>query len=116
MIREASQTARLHAIFEGRVQGVGFRYAVQRIARRLGVRGWVRNLASGEVELVGEGPREALEQLLEECRRGAGTAGHVRRAWTQWEEPEGAFTAFEIRPDGPSRPLLERSSSVTRGR
>jgi hypothetical protein len=54
--------------------------------------------------------------LLEECRRGAGTAGHVRRAWTQWEEPEGAFTAFEIRPDGPSRPLLERSSSVTRGR
>src|SRR2546421_8024107 len=54
---------RLHAVVRGDVQGVGFRYFVQRKADQLGVRGWVRNNDDGTVEVVAEGERAALEQL-----------------------------------------------------
>ncbi len=97
---------RLHAIFEGYVQGVGFRYAVRRLAQRYGVSGWVRNLVSGEVELVGEGERGALEKVLETCRAGAGTPGQVRNVWVEWLPASGEFRGFEIRANGPRRSLL----------
>lgn len=57
----------LHAEIRGRVQGVGFRYWVVEEAVRLGLKGWVRNLRDGGVELEAEGPEEqlfALEKLL----------------------------------------------------
>lgn len=95
--------ARLHLVVWGDVQGVGFRYAVQRLATRLGLTGWVRNLDSGEVELVAEGPQPALLQLVEACRRGAGTVGHVRGEQVEWQTPRGEFSRFEIRPNGPRR-------------
>ena len=50
---------RLHAVVRGDVQGVGFRYYVQRKARQLGLPGWVRNNEDGSVELVAEGARRA---------------------------------------------------------
>ncbi len=56
--------SRLRAIVRGQVQGVGFRMWAQRRARMLGISGYVRNLADGSVEVVGEGPRETLEQFL----------------------------------------------------
>lgn len=100
---DRERLARLHLVVWGEVQGVGFRYAVRRLATQLGLTGWVRNLASGEVELVAEGPRTALLDLLDACRRGAGTVGCVRGEQVEWAPPQGQFAGFEIRPDGRRR-------------
>lgn len=54
----------------GRVQGVGFRDWTQREANRLGLSGWVRNLANGNVEAVFSGPAEAVERMLAAARTG----------------------------------------------
>ncbi|ALK09201.1 acylphosphatase [Blastochloris viridis] len=54
----------------GRVQGVGFRYFVERTAARLGVDGWVRNRADGSVEAVAAGEDAAVAAMIEACRRG----------------------------------------------
>lgn len=54
---------RFHLRIAGRVQGVGFRWFAREEARRLDLAGWVRNLPTGEVEILAEGPRVALEEL-----------------------------------------------------
>ena len=54
-------SARLRLLVHGRVQGVFFRQAAADEARQLGLRGWVRNLANGDVEIVAEGPRRELK-------------------------------------------------------
>ena len=61
---------RKHYLFSGRVQGVGFRYFARRLARELGLSGWVRNLANGDVEIEAQGEEERLEQFLLEVRLG----------------------------------------------
>lgn len=57
-------------IVYGRVQGVGFRFFVEREARRLALRGWVRNRHDGSVECMAIGPPEALDQLHHKLRQG----------------------------------------------
>jgi acylphosphatase len=79
----------------GRVQGVGFRYAVERAARSRGVAGWVRNRHNGTVEAVFEGDAEAVESLVRLCREGPRGA-EVDRADVVDEAPEG-LGGFEIR-------------------
>jgi acylphosphatase len=54
----------------GRVQGVGFRHFARQAARSLGVRGWVRNLPEGAVEVQVAGPAERLQAFKLELRRG----------------------------------------------
>lgn len=49
----------------GRVQGVGFRYATQREATILGLKGWVRNCENGDVELLASGSRDAIDHLTQ---------------------------------------------------
>jgi acylphosphatase len=61
---------RLHVRVAGRVQGVGFRWYVREEARRLGVAGWVRNLPSGEVELLAEGDEAILSELARAVGKG----------------------------------------------
>ncbi|MBI5527247.1 MAG: acylphosphatase [Deltaproteobacteria bacterium] len=61
---------RVHLLISGIVQGVSFRYFTVREAERLGVRGWVRNLPSGEVEAVAEGAPDAVEHFVAWCRHG----------------------------------------------
>jgi acylphosphatase len=61
---------RCRAVVSGRVQGVFFRDSCAREARRLGVRGWVRNRADRTVEVVAEGPRDRVEELIDWCRHG----------------------------------------------
>jgi acylphosphatase len=79
----------------GRVQGVGFRYAVERAARTRGVAGWVRNCRDGTVEAVFEGDAESVEALVRLCREGPRGA-EVDRAEATEEDPEGLLR-FEIR-------------------
>ncbi|HEY4356146.1 MAG TPA: acylphosphatase [Acidobacteriaceae bacterium] len=61
----------LHFMVRGRVQGVGFRWFVHREAAELGLRGWVRNTDSGEVEIVAAGDAEDLADLRTELHKGS---------------------------------------------
>lgn len=61
---------RVRVLISGGVQGVSYRASARREAQRLGVCGWVRNLADGRVEAVLEGRAEAVEQMLTWCHRG----------------------------------------------
>ena len=61
----------LHFLVKGRVQGVGFRWFVQREAAELGLRGWVRNTVDGQVELVAAGEAEQLNELKVALKRGS---------------------------------------------
>ncbi|MEX2626700.1 MAG: acylphosphatase [Ilumatobacteraceae bacterium] len=71
----------------GRVQGVYYRDSCRSVATGLGVRGWVRNLADGSVEVVVEGPRDAVEEMIEWCRVGP---------------PRAEVTGVEISDEAPS--------------
>jgi acylphosphatase len=59
-----------HAVFRGRVQGVGFRVFVEDAAVRQGLEGWVRNRRDGSVEALFTGPVEAIDAVIERCRKG----------------------------------------------
>ena len=89
--------ARAHVRLKGRVQGVGFRYAAADEARRLGLHGWVRNLDSGEVEAVFEGPREKVVDMVRWCEDGP-PGSYVRDVKVSWDEPLEQLGQFEIRP------------------
>ncbi|MGP1674215.1 MAG: acylphosphatase [Candidatus Limnocylindrales bacterium] len=97
--RAATPVARLDATIRGRVQGVGYRYLVLHRAMDLGLVGWVANTADGSVRCVVEGPRPALETLLETLA--VGPAGAlVERVLPTWSAPAGGFVSFEIRSGG----------------
>lgn len=87
---------RIHAIVEGTVQGVGFRYFVQDAANLLGVTGWVRNRWDGSVEVIAEGEREKLNQLLSALRRGP-RSSHVMGVNFTWQDYTGEFHDFRIK-------------------
>jgi acylphosphatase len=87
--------SRLHAIVTGVVQGVGFRCFVLNAARELGLRGYVRNVPGGDVEVVAEGPRERLEILESDLRRGP-SASTVREVRVDVGEATGRFREFEV--------------------
>jgi acylphosphatase len=87
---------RLHAIIQGHVQGVGFRYFVQGKATSLGLKGWVRNRWDGSVEVLTEGKRTELELLLDALYRGPRGAT-VTNVDPQWQEATGEFLEFQVR-------------------
>ena len=83
----------------GRVQGVGFRDALLREARRLGVTGWVRNRADGSVEALVQGSPEAVEKIIGWARRGP-PAALVTALRTELPEAEfdRNYSSFEFWP------------------
>jgi acylphosphatase len=87
--------AAAHIVVRGMVQGVGFRYFVLRRAQELGVRGWVRNCASGEVEIEAEGDKVLLDRFVDFVQRGPRLAV-VSEADVEWKEYVGRFQTFEI--------------------
>jgi len=83
----------------GRVQGVGFRYALHDEAQRLGITGWVRNCADGSVEALVQGEAHAVEALLRWARRGP-RAARVESLSETDPEPQfdRSYSRFEIWP------------------
>ena len=86
---------RVHAVVHGDVQGVGFRYYVQRKAHQLGLSGWVRNNENGTVELVAEGARRDLEELKRAVEQGPRMA-RVDRVDVDWSTATGNLGAFDL--------------------
>jgi acylphosphatase len=82
-------------VVSGRVQGVFFRDTTRRRAEAAGVAGWVRNTREGELEAVFEGEPQAVDELVEFCRRGPSRA-EVTSVDVVEENPEG-LSGFEVR-------------------
>jgi acylphosphatase len=95
-MEKTADIARLHAIVHGRVQGVSFRYYTQLRARELGLGGFVRNLWDRTVEVVAEGRRADVEQLLSFLRVGP-RAAFVTQVDARWQPPTHEFNRFEVR-------------------
>lgn len=85
---------RIHVIYSGRVQGVGFRFTAESIAKGLGLSGWVKNLSRGGVEVVAEGKQEALEEFLERIKDYF--AHYISDIELEWQAPSGEFKDFGI--------------------
>jgi acylphosphatase len=94
-----ASVSRVRLRIVGRVQGVGFRDFVRREANRLGLAGWVRNIADGSVEVEAEGPRARLAALVDAARRGPASS-RVGAVEETWAEAEPAHAAFRVLPDG----------------
>ena len=86
---------RRRVIVTGRVQGVFFRDTVRRRAESAGVAGWASNRSDGAVEAVFEGDAEAVEELVEFCRRGPSRA-EVASVEVSEETPE-RLSGFQVR-------------------
>ena len=95
MTAPAANNERLRAVVSGRVQGVGFRYFVLRRGQELGLSGWVRNLSTGQVEFLAEGPPEALRGLLAAVRQGPPMCW-VQSVTEQWSQARGDLSSFDI--------------------
>ncbi len=83
-------------IVRGRVQGVFYRAFTCRVARELGLAGYVRNLEDGAVEVWAEGDREKLEQLIVYLKEGPSSA-RVDKVVTKWSEVKKNFPDFSIK-------------------
>jgi acylphosphatase len=80
----------------GVVQGVGFRYFVYMNSKAFGVKGYVRNLPDGSVEVRAEGPRGLIEDFIGTVRVGP-RLSNVTGLSVEWMKCEGIYTTFEIR-------------------
>ncbi len=87
---------RMVAIFEGRVQGVGFRFTVADVAAKREVTGFVRNEWDGSVYVEAEGRKSELEAFMQDIYRSHVRAG-IRHEHREWKEATGTYKRFEIR-------------------
>ncbi len=86
-----------HYLVKGRVQGVGFRWFVQREAAELGLRGWVRNTDDGNVEIIAAGEADVLAELKTELHKGSRGSRVDAVVEHELAESEGAHLGpFEI--------------------
>ena len=90
-----SRPRRLEALFCGRVQGVGFRFTVCRIAERVSVTGFVRNLSNGEVEVVAEGTEPDLYDFIYDIRNSQ-LKGYIMQDRVTWKTATGEFDRFGV--------------------
>jgi acylphosphatase len=86
---------RVELIIRGRVQGVFFRAAAQREARRLGITGWVKNRTDGSLELTAEGEEESIRELSGWAQHGP-SAARVDHVDVRWRGYSGEFSEFSI--------------------
>jgi acylphosphatase len=86
---------RRRCFVSGRVQGVFFRAYTSAEARRLGLSGWVRNLADGRVEALVEGEPEKVEALVRWLHKGS-PHSRVDKVDVRDEEPRGDLGSFDV--------------------
>lgn len=85
----------VHVYYRGMVQGVGFRYTAQDLARESGVCGWAKNLSDGRVEITAEAEEEALKDFVKKIDEFLG--GYIRDKEIKWLPATGEFNDFGIR-------------------
>jgi len=83
-------------IIQGLIQGVGYRFFVLEQAREYNIRGYVRNLPDGCVEVAAEGDKGMLNDFIKRLRIGPPSA-HVTGIDVKWHEKEYGFTDFDVR-------------------
>lgn len=89
-----AEAVRVRVRFEGLVQGVGFRYTTYHISRQYNVKGYVKNLSDGRVELVAEGESGEVERFIGEVKK---VMGHyIRRMERDTGPATGEFESFKI--------------------
>jgi len=89
-------SVRTHLYISGIVQGVFFRAHTQDVARNLNLKGWVRNLCDGRVEVVAEGPKNRIEKLIQWCYKGP-PGSSVDQVEIKWQDATDEFKNFEIK-------------------
>jgi acylphosphatase len=88
--------AGFHAFVRGRVQMVGFRFFTQRLAQRLGIHGWVRNMPDGSVEVEAVGDSGAIDEFLRELHAGP-PAADVKSVDITWFDVAPEHHGFHVR-------------------
>ncbi len=83
-------------LVSGHVQGVFFRAFTSRIAKSLGIKGYVRNLPQGGVEIRAEGYKDKLEMLVDQLKQGP-PESLVENIEVKWSGYTGQFNNFEVR-------------------
>ncbi|MFA6379411.1 MAG: acylphosphatase [Candidatus Omnitrophota bacterium] len=83
-----------HIVYSGVVQGVGFRFTTQRLAKDLHLTGWVRNLSDGSVEILAEGLKEKVEDLVQSLDARFGDYIHSKNII--FSVSQGTFSDFSI--------------------
>ncbi|RKY31927.1 MAG: acylphosphatase [Candidatus Omnitrophota bacterium] len=86
---------RIHVYFSGKVQGVGFRFTTEEVARETGIFGWVKNLRDGRVEVVAEGSEKDLKDFL--GRVNSHFSNYISDSQVEWMEASHEFNDFRIR-------------------
>jgi acylphosphatase len=84
----------LHLFYTGKVQGVGFRYAVLDIARQQKVSGWVKNLDDGRVEIIAQASEDILKDFLQKINQQF--SGYIINLNIEWLPASGEFSDFRI--------------------
>lgn len=85
---------RIQVFYSGRVQGIGFRFTAERIARSQGITGWVKNLRDGRVQIVAEAEEDKLKKFLKEID--SYFSGYIKDKAEDWQEATGEFKEFGI--------------------
>ena len=86
---------RVQIVVYGEVHYVGFRFSTIEVARDLGLTGWVKNEPDGTVQIIAEGEKEKLENLVTWSKQGPSLA-RVEKTETKWSEATGEFSSFDV--------------------
>ena len=88
----------LQVFFEGRVQGVGFRWTVRHIAKGFEIKGWIRNLVDGRVELQVAGDEHEVRAFLDAIHQSE-LRSHIRKTTETILSAPLEASGFTIRHD-----------------
>jgi acylphosphatase len=89
------EIVRAHIWISGRVQGVFFRAQTDHVANCLGIKGLVRNLLDGRVEVIAQGTKDKVDELIKWCKKGPPHA-KVTQIKIHWEQPDNKLKEFKI--------------------
>ncbi len=91
-----NNTSQVHLIISGKVQGVFYRASCQETAIQYGLKGWVKNLPNGDVEVLVQGEKEKIESLIDWCKKGPPHA-KVNNVKVEWQLMMERLYSFGIR-------------------